>query len=108
MGLSIDVHHYFHGSVDEAKLNLILKELNIMANDFTKANEVLDALSVKADKVDKDLADLAQQVIDLKNTPPADVQPAIDALVVKAQAILDKETAADDAAVPPVVTPPAP
>lgn len=98
MGLSIDVHHYFHGSLDDVKLNLILKGIKTMSNDLTKLQAVVTALEAKADETNVTLAGLAQAVVDLKNAQPADVQAGIDALVVQAQAILDKQTAAEDAA----------
>jgi len=74
----------------------IAGKVNTMANDFTALQATIDALSAKVAENGDTLAGLAQAVIDLKGA--VDQQPAIDALVVKAQAILDKITADEDAA----------
>lgn len=65
-------------------------------NDLTQLNTKIDDLSTKVDETTATLAGLAQQVIDLKAS--GDVQAGIDALAAKAQVVLDKLTAAEDAA----------
>lgn len=77
-----------------------------MSNDLSKLQVVVDAVKVKAAKVEADLAALAQQIVDLKNSQPADVQAGIDALAVEAQEILDGLEKADPEVV--VTVPPTP
>lgn len=70
-----------------------------MANDLTQLEATIAALEAKSDETNTTLAGLAQAVVDLKNAgTPEDKQAQIDALQVRAQAILDKQTAAEDAA----------
>jgi peptidoglycan hydrolase CwlO-like protein len=101
MALSIEVHHYLHfdaGQLSgiEASLVSLTRKVTAMANDVTGLDAKLDELKAKSDESNATLAGLAQAVVDLKNA--ADIQPAIDALTAKAQAILDGMTAAEDAA----------
>lgn len=65
-------------------------------NDLTQLNAKIDALSTKVTETNATLAGLAQAVIDLKAS--GDVQAGIDALVAKAQTVLDSLTVAEDAA----------
>lgn len=82
----------------EALLTRINERTADMANDFTHLQDVLSALEAKAIETNATLAGLAQAIIDLKNSPPGDVQPQIDALAAQAQSILDGLTTAEDAA----------
>lgn len=89
------INFNFYVNPDDVKLNLILKELKLMSNDLSVLQVKLDAVKAKAEKLEVDFAALAQKVIDLQASQPADVQAGIDALVVEAQAILDGMNVAD-------------
>lgn len=89
------INFNFYVNQDDVKLNLILKELKLMSNDLSVLQVKLDAVKVKAEKLEADFAALAQKVLDLQASQPADVQAGIDALAVEAQAILDGMNVAD-------------
>lgn len=101
MPLRIDVFHHlqFDGgafSRVESLLSTILERLNAMTNDLTGLDAKLAELDTKTDEVVTTLSGLAQEVIDLKNA--TNQQDAIDRLTARAQTILDKIAAAEDAA----------
>lgn len=83
---------------DVSLLNQILQGVQTMSNDLSVLQGTVEALKVKSVEVVATLAGLAQAIIDLKNSAPADVQAGIDALAVDAQAVLDGLSAAEDAA----------
>lgn len=76
-----------------------------MSNDLTVLQATMTALEAKATETNATLAGLAQAIIDLKNSQPADVQAGIDALATQAQSILDGLAAAEDAADDQLPTP---
>ena len=102
MPLTIDVNIRFLGDprLDrlEASIATLIKGVQRMSNDLSVLQTVVGNLEAKATETNATLAGLAQAVIDLKNSQPSDVQAGIDALVVRAQAVLDGLTAAEDAA----------
>lgn len=79
-----------------AALAALLKKGDQIMNDLKKLEDTVAALEAKVDETNDTLKGLAQEVIDLKAS--GDVQAGIDALTVKAQGILDKLSAAEDAA----------
>lgn len=85
----------FFLAVDRLIAAINLKGNTIM-NDLTQLKAKLDALSTKTDETIATLAGLAQAIIDLKAS--GDVQAGIDALAAQAQGVLDKLSAAEDAA----------
>jgi uncharacterized coiled-coil protein SlyX len=101
MALRIEHHVFLHfdaGQLSgiEASLASLTRKVSDMANDFTGLDAKMDELAAKSAEANATLAGLAQAVVDLKNA--VDQQAAIDALTAKAQAILDAQTAAEDAA----------
>jgi hypothetical protein len=83
------------GRIEKLALRILQQGARNM-NDLSALNAKMDELASKAVETNKTLADLAQMVVDLKNS--SDVQAGIDAVAAKAQEILDGMSAAEDAA----------
>jgi len=79
-------------------LHLIHRRQLHMANDLSKLQALIDNLTTESATVISTLGGLAAEVIALRGQAPVDQQVAIDALSVKAQAILDNLSAADASA----------
>ena len=69
---------------------------NAIMNDLSQLQGKIDALAAKADETVTTLGGLAQAIVDLKAS--GNVQAGIDALAAQAQGVLDKLSAAEDAA----------
>lgn len=89
-----------------AALAALLKKGDQIMNDLTQLQKTVSDLGDKVNETTQTLKDLANEVINLKNT--SDVQSQIDQLTAKAQTILDNLTVAEDAADDQVPAPPAP
>jgi chromosome segregation ATPase len=101
MGIKVDVYHHIlfeTGQLDriEVSLSNLIKQGKAIMNDLTNLQQKFADLEAKSDEVVDTLTGLAQAIVDLKAS--GDVQAGIDDLANRAQAVLDKLGAAEDAA----------